>query len=56
MKPNYDFSQGDRGKFYHPHAQFELPIYLDADVAAAVTALATQSGREVETIVNEWLR
>jgi hypothetical protein len=25
MKETYDFSQGQRGKFYHPNAEFELP-------------------------------
>jgi hypothetical protein len=31
MKESYDFSQGQRGKFHHPDAEFELPIDLPAD-------------------------
>lgn len=32
MKKEYDFSKGERGKFYRLDAELELPIYLDADV------------------------
>lgn len=32
MKKEYDFSKGERGKFYRPDAELELPIYLDADL------------------------
>jgi hypothetical protein len=29
MKKEYDFSKGERGKFYRPDAQLNLPIYLE---------------------------
>ncbi len=29
MKAEYDFSKGERGKFYHPDAVFSFPIYLE---------------------------
>ena len=32
MKKEYDFSKGERGKFYHPEAQLNLPVYLEPDV------------------------
>lgn len=28
MKAEYDFSNAERGKFYHPNAKFNIPIYL----------------------------
>jgi hypothetical protein len=28
MKKEYDFSKGERGKFYRPASQMNLPIYL----------------------------
>jgi hypothetical protein len=34
MKPEYDFSKGERGKLYRPNAELRLPIYLNADVQA----------------------
>lgn len=32
MKKEYDFSKGERRKFYKPDAEMQLPIYLDADL------------------------
>jgi hypothetical protein len=32
MKPEYDFTNGERGKFFRPDADMSLPIYLDSDV------------------------
>jgi len=29
MKKEYDFSKGERGKFYKPDLELYLPIYLD---------------------------
>lgn len=56
MKKEYDFSKGERGKFYHADAQLELPIYLEPDVAAFLQKVADQKGTAVETIVNDWIR
>lgn len=56
MKANYDFSQGEQGKFYDPDAVFEFPIYLEPDVNKFMTELAKEKGVEVEILVNEWLR
>ena len=56
MKPEYDFSKGERGKFYNPEAAFRIPVYLDPDVDKYLQTLADQSGQDVETLVNEWLR
>ena len=38
MKSEYDFSKGERGKFYHPDAELRLPVYLDPDVAEFMPA------------------
>ncbi|WP_197480107.1 hypothetical protein [Anabaena sp. 4-3] len=32
MKAEYDFSQAEQGKFYHPDATFHYPISLEPDV------------------------
>jgi hypothetical protein len=56
MKNEYDFSQGERGKFYDAEAQLDLPVYLDPDVAAFLNKVASQKGVEVETLVNDWIR
>ena len=56
MKAEYDFSKGERGKFYDPKADFNLPIYLEKDVDQFMRKLAEEKGKNVEELVNEWLR
>ena len=56
MKQEYDFSGGERGKFYHPEAELDIPVYLDPDIAIFVRKIAAQKGVDVETLVNDWLR
>ncbi len=56
MKAKYDFSKGERGKFYNPKAVFNLPIYLEKDVDNFIRKLADEKGKDPETLVNELLR
>ena len=56
MKAEYDFSKGERGKFYDPKAVFNLPVYLEKDVDKFVRKLSDEKGKDVEELVNEWLR
>ncbi len=56
MRAEYDFSKGERGKFYHPDVVFSFPIYLEPDVNDFMNQLANENGVEVQRLVNEWLR
>jgi hypothetical protein len=56
MKSEYDFSKGERGKFYQEDATLHLPIYLEPDVEEFVRQLAAEKGKDVVNLVNEWLR
>ena len=56
MKKEYDFSKGERGKFYHSDVELNFPVYLEPQIADFVRSLAKGKGTEVETIVNDWLR
>lgn len=56
MKKRYDFSKGERGKFYNPDARFNFPVYLDPDVNDYISKLAEKKNIDVQTLVNEWLR
>ena len=56
MKQEYDFSKGVRGKFYRPDVQFNLPVYLDADVQAYLAAKAAEKGVPLSDLVNELLQ
>jgi hypothetical protein len=56
MKKEYDFSQGERGKFYRPDLELKLAVYLETDVAEFLQELSERKGTDIETIVNDWLR
>ena len=53
MKAEYDFSKGERGKFYDPKAVFNLPVYLEKDVDEFMRKLADEKGKDVGEIVNQ---
>ena len=55
MKNHYDFSKGERGKFYRPHAVFRVPVYLDEHVQTYLVAKADAEGVELSDLVNELL-
>ena len=56
MKQEYDFSKGERGKFFRENARFDLPVYLDEDVQRHLQERARSKGMEVARLVNEMLR
>ena len=56
MKKEYDFSKGERGKFYDPNAELCLPIYLEPDIADFMRKFADQKDAVIEKLVNDWLR
>ena len=51
-----DFSGGSRGKFHRPNLRLNLPVYLDADVQAYLTALAARKGIPLSDLANELLK
>jgi hypothetical protein len=56
MKDHYDFSKGQRGKFYEPEAVFSLPVYLDENIQNDLTEKAEAKGVELSDLVNDLLR
>ena len=56
MKKEYDFSKGVRGKFYNAEAEFNLPIYLEPEIAEFVQKLAAEKKVDQSQIVNMLLR
>jgi predicted DNA binding CopG/RHH family protein len=56
MKDEYDFSKGERGKFYRPGVDVTMPVRLDDDVVNALVARAEARGIDFDTLVNEILR
>ena len=56
MKDQFDFSKGERGKFYRQDAVLHVPIYLDPDVEQAIQAMAESAGQNMGVLINDWLR
>jgi hypothetical protein len=56
MKQEYDFSKAERGKFYHPDAKMNLPIYLDDEVKNYLEKRANAKGVGLGEIVNDLLK
>lgn len=56
MRDEYDFSLGERGKFYNADAELRRPVYLDAEVLDYFSAKAKAKGIELNTLVNDLLK
>jgi hypothetical protein len=56
MQAEYDFSKGERGKFYKANAKLNLPVYLDEEVLSFVSDIAERKRKDVTQVVNDLLR
>jgi len=56
MKQEYDFSKAQRGKFYHPEAKINLPVYLDDEVKDYLSERAKAKGIGLGDMVNDLLK
>ena len=56
LRAEYDFSHGERGRFYCPDAVLSMPVYLEPDVNDFVTKLAERKKVDLQVVVNDLLR
>ena len=56
MPDEIDFTGGTRGRFHRPNASRNLPVYLDAEVRAALAAIAAKQGVPLAELANELLK
>ena len=56
MKKEYDFSKGVRGKFHNPDGEFNLPIYLEPEIAEFIQRLSVEKNVDRSQIVNHLLK
>ncbi len=56
MKEEYDFSKGERGKFFQKDIKLNLPVYLEDEIMEFVEKIAKKKNVDVSTIVNQLLR
>ena len=47
MKKEYDFSKGQRGKFYNPDAEFYIPVYLDCEIWEVLERIVLRKNLEI---------
>ncbi len=52
----YDFSRGERGKFYRKDAEIQLPAYLETDVLRYLQARAKDKNVDLNDLVNQLLK
>lgn len=56
MQKEYDFSKGERGKFYRKDARLVLPIYLDSDNYKYVQFIAKEKKSDLSKVVNDLIK
>ena len=56
MKNEYDFSKGERGKFYRKNIQTNIPVYLEQETMEIVENIAKKKNKDLNTIVNDILK
>lgn len=55
MKKHYDFSKGEKGKFYVPENEIELPIYLNENNRNYYTEIANKKNIAMSKLINNIL-
>jgi len=56
MKKEYDFTKGERRKFYNPDAKYHLPIYLDQEIQDFFLELAKKKKVNLNTLINKTIK
>ena len=56
MKEEYDFSKGERGKFFQKDIKLNLPVYLEDEIMEFIEKIAKKKNVDISTIVNQLLR
>jgi hypothetical protein len=50
MRKEYDFSKGERGKFYRKDTELNIPICLDPEVFAFLHKIAEKKGSTLKPL------
>ncbi len=53
MRKEYDFSKGEKGKFYKPKLELKIPVYLDASAFTFINKIAKRKNKDVSSVVNQ---
>jgi hypothetical protein len=55
MKSQYDFSKGEKGKFYISEDEIELPIYLNSEIQKFYLNLASKNKIALSELISNIL-
>jgi hypothetical protein len=55
MKKHYDFSKGEKRKFYVPESEIELPVYLNSNNQEYFLKIATEKKITYSKLINNLL-
>ncbi len=56
MRDEYDFSKGQRGKFYRQDVDLLPPVHLEPEVLTYLTERAKTKGVSLSALVNQLLK
>jgi hypothetical protein len=56
MKNEYDFSNGERERFYRLNAKLHLLVYLEPQIEARLASAARKRGEDLGSLVNRLLK
>ena len=56
MRDDYDFSKGERGKFFRPDAVLVPPVHLDPEILSYLSQRAAARGTSLNALVNLMLK
>lgn len=56
MEMEYDLSKGVKGNFHNPEGEFNLPIYLEPEIAEFVHKLSVKKDIDRSQVVNQLLK
>ncbi len=56
MKKEYDFSSGERGKFYRENVSITLPILIEPENLNFIERLAEKNDTDISTVINDIIK
>jgi hypothetical protein len=56
MNKEYNFSKGERGKFYIEDATLNIPVYLDAETFQFIENIALKKKSNLTKVVNDLIK
>ncbi len=56
MEKHYNFENSEKGKFFTPENEIQLPIYLDFNLQNTIIKIADEKNKSYSDTINELIR